>query len=138
LASERRARRLASGGIEKFLSFSVVLFNLLENIMAKQKTGKTETSARVIKQTLTKSALINLIAEQNDIPRKTAIGVFNTLESVMLGSVHPRGVGEFTLPGLFKINLRKVPARKAGTLIRNPATGEMMKGAAKPASIPPI
>jgi len=70
LASERRARRLASGEIEKFLSFSVVLFNLLENIMAKQKTGKTETSARVIKQTLTKSALINLIAEQNDIPAR--------------------------------------------------------------------
>jgi hypothetical protein len=39
------------------------------------------------------------------------------------------------LPGLFKITLRKVPARKAGTLIRNPATGEMMKGAAKPASV---
>jgi hypothetical protein len=28
-----------------------------------------------------------------------------------------------------------VPARKAGTLIRNPATGEMIKGAAKPASV---
>ena len=100
-----------------------------------EETGKTETSIRAIKETLTKSALINLIAEQNDIPRKTAIGVFNTLESVMLGSVHPRGVGEFTLPGLCKITLRKVPARKAGTLIRNPATGEMMKGAAKPASV---
>jgi hypothetical protein len=59
----------------------------------------------------------------------------DTLESVMLGSVHPRGVGEFTLPGVCKITLRKVPARKAGTLIRNPATGEMMKGAAKPASV---
>ena len=103
--------------------------------MAKKKPGKPVTSAPVIKQTLTKSALINLIAEQNDIPRKTAIGVFNTLESVMLGSLHPRGVGEFTLPGLLKITLRKVPARKAGTLIRNPATGEMMKGAAKPASV---
>ena len=103
--------------------------------MAKQKPAKPVASARVIKQTLTKSALINLIAEQNEIPRKTAIGVFNTLESVMLGSIHPRGVGEFTLPGLFKITLRKVPARKAGTLIRNPATGEMMKGAAKPASV---
>jgi nucleoid DNA-binding protein len=103
--------------------------------MVKKNTGKPETSVRVIKQTLTKSALINLIAEQNDIPRKTAIGVFNTLESVMLGSVHRRGVGEFTFPGLFKITLRKVPARKAGTLIRNPATGEMMKGAAKPASV---
>jgi hypothetical protein len=53
----------------------------------------------------------------------------------MLGSVSSRGIGEFTLPGLFKITLRKVPARKAGTLIRNPATGEMMKGAAKPASV---
>jgi nucleoid DNA-binding protein len=103
--------------------------------MAKQNPVKPATSARAIKQTLTKSALINLVAEQNDIPRKTAIGVFNTLESVMLGSIHPRGVGEFTLPGLLKITLRKVPARKAGTLIRNPATGEMMKGAAKPATV---
>jgi hypothetical protein len=34
-----------------------------------------------------------------------------------------------------KVTLRKVPARKAGTLIRNPATGEMMKAAAKPASV---
>ena len=103
--------------------------------MARKKPGKPVTSVPAIKQTLSKSALINLIAEQNDIPRKTAVGVFNTLESVMLGSVHPRGVGEFTLPGLLKISLRKVPARKAGTLIRNPATGEMIKGAAKPASV---
>ena len=49
--------------------------------------------------------------------------------------MHPRGVGEFTLPGILKVNLRKVPARKAGTLVRNPATGEMMKAAAKPASV---
>jgi nucleoid DNA-binding protein len=103
--------------------------------MTTKKTSKPDTSVRAVKETLTKSALINLIAEQNDIPRKTALGVFNTLESVMLGSIHPRGVGEFTLPGLLKVTLRKVPARKAGTLIRNPATGEMIKGAAKPASV---
>lgn len=104
--------------------------------MAKAKTSKPEAApVRPVKETLTKSALINLIAEQNDIPRKTAVGVFATLENVLLGSVHPRGVGEFTLPGLLKVSLRKVPARKAGTLIRNPATGEMMKGAAKPASV---
>jgi hypothetical protein len=54
---------------------------------------------------------------------------------VLLGSVHPRGVGEFTLPGLLKVTLRKVPARRAGTLVRNPATGEMVKGTAKPASM---
>ena len=103
---------------------------------SKSKISKTEAAPlRPVKETFTKSALINLIAEQNDIPRKTALGVFATLESVLLGSVHPRGVGEFTLPGLLKVTLRKVPARRAGTLVRNPATGEMVKGAAKPASM---
>ena len=113
--------------------------------MAKAKTGKPAArkkaskpdaaAVRPFKETLTKSALINLIAEQNDIPRKTAVGVYATLESVCLGSVHPRGVGEFTLPGLLKVTLRKVPARRAGTLVRNPATGQLVKAAAKPASI---
>jgi len=104
--------------------------------VSKSKISKPEAAPlRPVKETFTKSALINLIAEQNDIPRKTAVGVFSTLESVLLGSVHPRGVGEFTLPGLLKVSLRKVPARRAGTLVRNPATGEMVKGAAKPASM---
>jgi len=104
--------------------------------VSKSKISKPEAAPlRPVKETFTKSALINLIAEQNDIPRKTALGVFATLESVLLGSVHPRGVGEFTLPGLLKVTLRKVPARRAGTLVRNPATGEMVKGAAKPASM---
>ena len=104
--------------------------------ISKSKISKTEAAPlRPVKETFTKSALINLIAEQNDIPRKTALGVCATLESVLLGSVHPRGVGEFTLPGLLKVTLRKVPARRAGTLVRNPATGEMVKGAAKPASM---
>ena len=92
-------------------------------------------TVRPVKETLTKSALINLISEQNGIPRDTAKGVLTTLENAILGSVHPRGAGEFTLPGLLKVTLRKVPARKAGTLVRNPSTGEMMPGAAKPASV---
>ena len=105
--------------------------------MAKtKKPGKSSAqTVRPVKDTLTKSALIGRIAEENDLSRATAAGVFATLEKVLLGSIHPRGVGEFTLPGLLKVTLRKVPARKAGTLVRNPATGEMMKGAAKPASV---
>jgi hypothetical protein len=55
--------------------------------------------------------------------------------SLFLGLVHPRGVGEFTLPGLLKVSLCKQPARRAGTLVRNPANGEIIKVAAKPASI---
>ena len=101
-----------------------------------KKPGKSNgQSVRPVKESLTKSALINRIAEENELTRSTVAGVLATLESVLLGSVHPRGVGEFTLPGLLKVTLRKVPARKAGTMIRNPATGEMVPGAAKPASV---
>jgi nucleoid DNA-binding protein len=101
-----------------------------------KKPVKAEAAAiKPIKETLTKSALINRIAEENELPRKTAASVYATLENLFLGSVHPRGVGEFTLPGLLKVGLRKVPARKAGTLVRNPATGEMVKATAKPASV---
>jgi nucleoid DNA-binding protein len=104
--------------------------------VATKKVSKAEAPAiRPVKETMTKSALINFIAQENDLPRKTAAAVYATLEGVFLGSVHPRGVGEFTLPGLLKVTLRKVPARKAGTLVRNPATGEMVKAAAKPASV---
>jgi hypothetical protein len=42
---------------------------------------------------------------------------------------------EFVLPGILKVSLRKVPARKAGTLIRSPSTGQMVEAAAKPASV---
>lgn len=103
--------------------------------MAKKKPATKDATIRPVKETLTKSALVGLIAEQNELSRKQATGVLATIESIMLGSVHPKGVGSFTLPGLFKVTLRKIPARKAGTLIRNPATGEMMKAAAKPASV---
>ena len=95
--------------------------------VAAKKPSSAPAAIKPVKQTLTKSALINLLAEENEIPRKTALGVYTTLENLFLGSVHPRGVGEFVLPGLLKVNLRKVPARRAGTLVRNPSTGEMVK-----------
>lgn len=101
--------------------------------VAKKKAAPAPV--RAIKEKLTKSALLNLIAEKNGLTRKQVNDVLASLEGAMYGSVHPNGSGEFTLPGLLKVTLRKVPARKAGTLIRNPATGEMMKAAAKPASV---
>ncbi|MFZ4125413.1 MAG: HU family DNA-binding protein [Rickettsiales bacterium] len=106
--------------------------------MAKKKAKSAPKAAapiRPVKNRLTKSALQSLIAERTGLTRKQVGEVLGELEGAMLGSVHPNGVGEFMFPGLFKVALRKVPARKAGTLIRNPATGEMMKAAAKPASV---
>lgn len=102
----------------------------------KKTVAKAETATvRPIKETMSKSALIERIAEENEIPKSTAKGVLASLENALFGSVRSRGVGEFTWPGVLKVSLRKVPARKAGTLVRNPATGEMAPGAAKPASV---
>ena len=89
-------------------------------------------SVRPIKVALTKSTLIKQVAEQNDIPRKTAAGVYATLEGLFTSSVHPRSIGESSLPGLLKVSLRKVLARSAGTLVANPATGEVIKASAGP------
>ena len=102
--------------------------------MAKKK-AKPAAAIKPVKNRLTKSAIQSLIAERTELSRKQVAEVLGELEGIMLGSVHPSGAGEFMFPGLFKVALRKVPARKAGTLIRNPATGEMMKAAAKPASV---
>lgn len=100
-----------------------------------KKSSSKPAAVQPVRKALTKSSLIGLLAEQNEISRKQAAGVFASLENVLLGSVHPKGAGTFILPGLMKVTLRKVPARKAGTLVRNPGTGEMMKAAAKPASV---
>ena len=102
----------------------------------KKPTAKPAAAkAQPVKEALTKTALVNLIAQKNGVTRDVAKGVLATIEDAMTGSIHPRGVGEFTMPGLFKVSLRKVPARKAGTMIRNPSTGQMVPGAAKPASV---
>lgn len=105
---------------------------------AKRKTkpaAKPAAVIRPVKERLTKSAILSQIAEKTELSRVQVGEVLSALEGLVLGSVHPNGAGEFMFPGLFKVVLRKVPARKAGTLIRNPATGEMMKAAAKPASV---
>ena len=105
---------------------------------SRKKTAPAKAPAaavRPIKEAFSKSALIERIASENDVPKSTAKGMLASLENVLFGSVHPRGTGEFTWPGVLKVTLRKVPARKAGTLVRNPATGEMTPGAAKPASV---
>ena len=87
---------------------------VVQKTAVKKAPKRAPTSVKPVKQTLTKSALINLLAEENEIPRKTAAGVYATLENLFLGSVHPRGVGEFVLPGLLKVGLRKVrPAEPA-------------------------
>ena len=72
---------------------------------------------------MTKSQLINYIAEEADVPRKTAQRVLEVLGECAYKEAK-RG---FTLPGLGKLVLVNRKARMG----RNPATGESIKIPAK-------
>ena len=48
----------------------------------KKASKATPAPIKPVKMALTKSALVNLIAEENEIPRKTAAGVYATLENL--------------------------------------------------------
>lgn len=102
----------------------------------KSATGKPQTATvRPVRDAFSKSGAYRAYRSRERYCAEHAKGVLTSLENAIFGSVHRRGAGEFTWPGVLKITLRKVSARKAGTLVRNPATGEMTPGAAKQASV---
>jgi DNA-binding protein HU-beta len=74
---------------------------------------------------LTKSALLQLIAEETGTDRKTASFFLEVIADVALREVKKNG--EFTLPGIGKLVKQKRKAR----IGRNPKTGEQLKIAAK-------
>jgi nucleoid DNA-binding protein len=86
-----------------------------------------------VKAKMTKTAILNDIAESTNLSRAQVASVMDELESVIERHIRKRSVGEFTLPGLLKIKAAKRPASKK-RMGRNPATGEEIVIAAKPAT----
>jgi len=79
---------------------------------------------------LTKTALIQTIADQLDMTKKDVKDVLETLATV--GYKEMKKNGEFMLPGFAKFVVTKKPAVKARKGI-NPFTGEETMFKAKPA-----
>ena len=96
--------------------------------------AKVAAPVKPLKETLSKSALIAHIAAETNVEAKSVKAVLAGLEAAVLASVHKKGVGQFTLPGLFKINAVKVPA-KPKRKGKNPFTGLEQVFAAKPATV---
>jgi nucleoid DNA-binding protein len=103
---------------------------------AAPKTAKTTPAAKPVKAIATrqtKTQIISSISESTGLSKKQVGDVFNALGEMIEGHMKKRGSGEFTIPETgVKIRRVKKPARKA-RMGRNPATGEPMKIAAKPA-----
>ena len=103
---------------------------------AKRKAAKapSKKKAPAISKKLTKTGILNEIAENTDLTRAQVSSVLDELETLIERHIKKRSVGEFTLPGLLKIRSVKRPATKK-RMGRNPATGEEIVIGPKPASI---
>lgn len=87
-----------------------------------------------VKETFTKSSPANHVAQAANVEPKAAKAILAALEDTILGSVHKKGAGEFTLSGRLKITVQQVPAKKK-RFGRDPFTGQERWFDAKPATV---
>ena len=98
------------------------------------KATATKKAGGPIKAKMTKTAILNELAEQTGLSKGQVASVLDELEVLVERHIRKRAVGEFTLPGLLKIRSVRRPATKK-RMGRNPATGEAIEIGPKPASI---
>ncbi len=91
------------------------------------------TKLKPIKDRLSKTQILDQIAESANLSRKQVAAVLDGLTDVIEAHVKKNAVGEFVLPGLMKISTVRKPAVKARKGI-NPFTKEEVMFKAKPAS----
>jgi nucleoid DNA-binding protein len=80
----------------------------------------------------TKTEILTSIAEATGLTKKQVQAVFEAMTGEINKAVGKKGPGAFTIPGLCKIVRQNKPALPK-RMVRNPATGEMVEAAAKPA-----
>lgn len=86
-----------------------------------------------VSKVYTKGTLLTTLAERTGLPRKDVGAVLAELTTIVEGHLKRGGPGKFTLPGMLKMTVKNVPAKKARKGI-NPFTGEPTTFKAKPAS----
>jgi nucleoid DNA-binding protein len=89
--------------------------------------------AKAAKKAPTKTEILQSIASATDLTKKQVAAVLDALTDEVRKSLSPRGAGVFALPGLLKIEKKKVAARPAQKNVKNPFTGELQDRPAKPA-----
>jgi nucleoid DNA-binding protein len=98
------------------------------------KAAKPLATLKPIKESFSKTSLINHLADVTSQEPRTVKAVMGALEATMLASVNKKGAGSFTLPGLLKVTALQVPAKKKRVGI-DPFTKQERTFAAKPATV---
>jgi len=102
---------------------------------AKKAPAKKVASVKkapAIKAPMSKTQIVAEISERTELSKKEINSVFEELGIVIERHVRKNGAGQFTLPGLLKVQVTRKPATKARKGI-NPFTGEETVFKAKPA-----
>lgn len=101
---------------------------------AKKASAPAPGPLKPIKTAFNKSTLQAHLAELSGAEPKTVKAILAALEATMLASVHKKGLGEFTLPGLLKVTAVAIEAKKKRRGI-DPFTKVEREFAAKPATV---
>jgi nucleoid DNA-binding protein len=97
-------------------------------------TKKADAASKPAAKPPTKAEVFRTISEQTGVSKKDVTAVFGALNDLIKKNLSGRNApGQFTVPGLMKLTVRKKPATKARKGI-NPFTGEATVFKAKPAS----
>ena len=94
----------------------------------KKVSAKKSVPARkmtAVKKPMTKSAIIDELTQNTELNKKQVSSVLDELAILIERHIKKRAPGQFTLPGLMKIEVKKRPATKKREG-RNPRTGEKM------------
>ena len=100
---------------------------------AKTKPATQTRKVTAISEKFTKSQILNELSTNTGLSKRQVSEVLDELGTVIERHIKKRAVGEFTLPGLFKIKTVEKPARKARKGI-NPFTGQETTFKARPRS----
>jgi nucleoid DNA-binding protein len=102
----------------------------VKKVAAKKQGAPKKPSA--VSKAMTKTAITEEIAGNTGLTKKQVSSVFDELGVLIERHIKKGAAGQFSLPGLMKIEVRRKPATKARKGI-NPFTGEETVFKAKPA-----
>jgi nucleoid DNA-binding protein len=85
------------------------------------------------KKALTKSAFVAHLAEKNELTKKQIEAVLDSIIDAIKDQLGTKGPGKFVFPGLARMSLIRVKAKKGGEKKINPLNKQEYTTVAKPA-----
>ncbi len=134
-AASKTAAKAPAAPVKKVAAKKAATKTAVKKTAAVKKVAaKTAGAFSPIKDTFTKASLAAHLSDRATVDVKDVKAVLAALEDTILGAVHKKGAGEFTLSGLLKISAQVVPAKKK-RFGKDPFSGEERWFPAKPASV---